>query len=94
VLLLLNQLDSNLTQLKERAEEIAASISYVAKHLEDLKDLVKDLRTDVGNRKDITQRCRQERGILKRANEERDDKYQLVDCTRREKKRARVTWED
>jgi chromosome segregation ATPase len=94
VLLSLNQLDFNLTQLKERAEEIAASISYVAKHLEELKVLVSDLRTDIGNRTDITQRFQQERGILKRAKEERDDEYQFVGCTRREKKRARVTWKD
>jgi chromosome segregation ATPase len=94
VLLSLNQLDFNLTQLKERAEEIAASISYVAKHLEELKVLVSDLRTDIGNRTDITQRFQQERGILKRAKEERDDEYQFVACTRREKKRARVTWKD
>jgi hypothetical protein len=88
VLLSGTQLDSHLTQLQERVEETANSIKYVMKSLKELKN---DLRNDVGNTEDQTQRCRQ-RGILKRV-EERDDGHQFVDCTRREKKRARVTWE-
>lgn len=89
MLLSVTQLDSHLTQLQERVEETADSIKYVIKSLEKLKD---DLRNDVGKTKDQTQRCRQ-RGILKGVKEERDDGHQFVDCTRREKKRARVTWE-
>jgi hypothetical protein len=64
------------------------------KHLEELKDLIGDLRNDGGKTNNTTQRCRQEKGILKRAKEERDNEYQLIGCTRREKKRARVTWDD
>jgi chromosome segregation ATPase len=94
VLLLVTQLDFNLTQLKERVEEAARNISHVVKYLEELKNLIGELRNDVGKTNDTIQRCGQERGILKRAKEERDDEYQLVGCTRREKKRVRVTWND
>jgi hypothetical protein len=94
VLLLVTQLDFNLTQLKERVEETASNFSHVVKHLEELKNLIGDLRNDAGKTNDITQRYGQERGLLKRAKEERDDEDQLVGCTRREKKRVRVTWDD
>jgi hypothetical protein len=94
VLLLVTQLDFNLTQLKERVEETANSVNHFVKHLEELKDLIGDLGNDAGTTNDIIQGCRQKRGILKRAKEDRDDGYQLVGCTRREKKRARVTWDD
>jgi hypothetical protein len=91
VLLLATQLDFNLTQLKERVEENASNVSHVVKHLEELKDLIGDLRNDHGKTNHITQISGQLRGILKRAKEERDDEHQLVGCTRREKKRVRVT---
>jgi chromosome segregation ATPase len=94
VLLLVTQLDFNLTQLKERVEETASNIQHAVKQLEELKDLISDLRNDAGKTNDINQRCRQERGILKRAKEERDDEYQLLGCTQRKGKRARVTWDD
>ena len=90
VLLLVTQLDFNLTQLEERVEETANSINHVVKRLEELKD---ELRNDVSKTKDLTPEYRQGKGILKRVKEERDDGHQFVDCTRREKKRARVTWE-
>lgn len=94
MLLLVTQLDFNLTQLKERVEETASNIRYAVKQLEELKDLISDLRNDAGKTNNINQRCRQERGILKRAKEERDDEYQLLGCTQRKEKRARVTWDD
>jgi hypothetical protein len=54
VLLIVTQVNSHLTQLKEGVEETANSIKYVIKSLEELKD---DLRNDVGKRKDQMQRC-------------------------------------
>jgi hypothetical protein len=92
-LLVLTQLDFNLTQLKERVEATVVSIRHFAKHLEELKDLVGDSRNDVGKTKDITQRCRQEKGILKRVKGGKNEENQLVGGTRPEKKKARVTWE-
>lgn len=88
--MLVTQIEFHLTQLKERVEETANSINYIVKDLGELKD---DLRNDVGKSKDLIQRREQKRGILKRVKEERDDGYQPVGCTRREGKRARVTWE-
>lgn len=78
--------------MKERMEDTVNSISCVLKHLEKRKDLAGDLGNDVSNMNDPTQKCRQGKGILKRAQEERND--QLVGGTQREKKRARVAWED
>jgi hypothetical protein len=75
-------------------EDTVNSVSRVMKHLEKRKDLAGDLGNDVSNMKDPTQKCRQGKGILKRAHEERNDGYQLVGGTRREEKRARVAWED
>lgn len=89
VLLIVTQVNSHLTQLKEGVEETANSIKYVIKSLEELKG---DLRNDVGKTKDQMQRCRQ-RSILKRVREESDDGHQLLDCMRCRKKRARATWE-
>jgi hypothetical protein len=94
VLLFVAQLDFNLTQLKERVEETASNVSHVVQQFEELKDIIGDLRNDAGKTNDTTQKFGQERGILKRAKEERDDEDQLVSCTQREKKRARVTWDD
>jgi archaellum component FlaC len=90
VLLSLTQVHSNLIQVKERVEETTNSINHAVKNLEELKD---ELSNDVNTTKDLTPRCRQERGILKRVREEIDDEYQRVSYTRREKKKARVTWE-
>ncbi len=86
--MLVTQLDFNLTQLKERVEETANSINHVMKRLEELED---ELRNDVSKTKDLTPEYRQQKGILKRVKEERDDGHQFVDCMRCEKKRARVT---
>jgi hypothetical protein len=94
VLLLVTQLSFNTTQLKERFEETASNVSHVVKQLEELKSLIGDLRNDAGKTNDMNQRCGQEKGLLKRAKEERDGEDQFVGCTRREKKRARVTWKD
>lgn len=91
--LLVTQLGCNIAQLKERVEETTSSISCVMTHLEELDDPLNDLKNEADKTKDITQRSRKERGILKRAKEERDDGYQLRGSMRREKKRARVTWE-
>lgn len=63
VLLLVTQLDFNLTQLEERVEEMANSINHVVKRLEELKD---ELRNDVSKTKDLTPEYRQGKGILKR----------------------------
>lgn len=71
-------------------EETANSINNIVKDLDELKN---DLRNDVDKPKDLIQRREQERGILKRAKEERDVGYQPVGGKRREEKRARVTWE-
>lgn len=89
VLLLVTQLDSHVTQLKERVEVTADSIEHIMKRLEELKN---DLTNDVRKKEDPTQICQQEKGVLKRVKEERDDGHQLVDCTRCRNKRARVTW--
>jgi hypothetical protein len=69
-------------------------VSCVMKHLEKRKDLAGDLGNEVSNMKDPAQKCRQGKGILKRAQEERNDGYQLIGGTHRGKKRARVTWKD
>lgn len=90
MLLFVTQLDLLLTQLKERVDETANSIEHIVERLEELTD---DLGEGVSKAKDLTQRCQQERGILKRVKGQRDDGYQLEGCTRREVKRARVTWE-
>ncbi|KAH8704298.1 hypothetical protein GQ44DRAFT_831578 [Phaeosphaeriaceae sp. PMI808] len=87
------QLGCDFTQLKERMGDTMSSISYVMTRLEELDDLLDNLRNEVDQPKGTTQRSRKERGILKRGREERDDRYQLVGYTRREKKRARVIWE-
>jgi hypothetical protein len=71
-------------------EETANSINHVMKRLGELEG---ELRNDLSKTKDLTPEYRQKKGILKRVKEERDDGHQFVDCTRREKKRARVTWE-
>ncbi|KAI1591661.1 BBC multi-domain protein [Pyrenophora tritici-repentis] len=75
VRLLVDQLDSTFTKLKESMEEIVNSIEYFVKHVEELND---ELRNEVGKMKDITQRCQQGRGILKRVRQESDDEYQPV----------------
>jgi predicted RNase H-like nuclease (RuvC/YqgF family) len=90
-LFLVTQLDSHITQLKERVEVTADSIENIMKRLEELKN---DLTNDVRKKDDPTQICQQEKGILKRVKEEGDDGHQLVDCTRRRNKRARVAWEN
>lgn len=94
MLLSVARLNFNLTQLKERIEETASNVSHVMNHLEELKDLISNLRNDASKTNNTPQRCRQERGILKRVKEERDDEYQLLGCTQRKGKRARVTWDD
>jgi hypothetical protein len=57
VLLLVTQLDFDLTQLKERVEETADSVSHLMKCLEELNDLIGALGNDAGKMNDITQRC-------------------------------------
>ncbi|EDU47817.1 predicted protein [Pyrenophora tritici-repentis Pt-1C-BFP] len=76
VLLLVTQLDSHVTQLKERVEVTADSIEHIMKRLEELEN---DLTNGARKKEDPTQICQQEKGILKRVKEERDDGHQIVD---------------
>jgi hypothetical protein len=63
VLLLVAQLDFNLTQLKKRVEETASNVRHAVKQLEELKDLIGDSGNDVGKTNDTNQRCGQERAF-------------------------------
>ncbi|KAH8727304.1 hypothetical protein GQ44DRAFT_825007 [Phaeosphaeriaceae sp. PMI808] len=87
------QLGCDFTQLKERMGKMTSSISYVMTRLEELDDILDNLRNGVDQTKGTTQESRKERGVLKRVKEETDDGYRLRSSTQREKKRARVTWE-